>query len=119
MNEEMIEGVRNCNDREDRVDRLPLCIRNPFQKRIFKILIEQEGLNGNKRLDENDMDEMGRYSKMISDYIDHTKNIEIRNLLLMGDNGPKGAVDLMLEEIDRQDNLLVGKNNELDMPMAA
>lgn len=96
----MVENFREGKQTEEevkQVDRLPLKCRNLFQVEVFKILIVE------KKLDKNNMDEMRKYGKDISDFIDNPDNIQVRGLILK--NKFEEAAAIMLEEIRRLNSL--------------
>ena len=67
--------------------------RNPFQIKVFTLLIKAG------ELDENNTDEMARYSKIISDYIDNPENTSIRRYIISKDFDK--AAEIMNNEIHR------------------
>jgi hypothetical protein len=113
----MSEGINEAeiiSKEDDVIDPLPMGLRNRFQIKVFSALINAS------LLDENNMDEMRHYGKIISDYIDHTKNKDIRDSISNDKtNNFTEAVKLMMIEINRQGGLLEKERNKGNMQIAA
>ncbi len=90
MIEDNLEIINN--DEVGKYDRLPMDLRMPFQKFIFQKL----GI-------EDDVERVLIDGKIISDYIDNTKNRRVRELIQK--RKFEEAADIVITEIQKVENL--------------
>ena len=93
MGEKIEKPVEKINN--ERGDRLPLEVRNPFQIEVFNKLAV-DGL-----IDKKDTDTVRKYSKIIRKYIDNPENAGLRELILNKEF--KEAAEIMVTEIERDE----------------
>jgi len=75
-----------------RVDRLPIEVRNPFQKFIFNKL----------NIGDDDVEKVLKDGKLISDYIDNPKNVEVRELIVQKEF--EKAAEILIAELEKRED---------------
>ena len=88
MSENNLEKI---NILEKKIDRLPMNLRMPFQIMVFEMMGIQD-----------DTDRVLADGKIISDYIDNTENVEVRELIKA--RKFEEAAVIVISEIKNEEN---------------